>query len=102
MKKALVLLLGVIMLLTMAACGNAPAETKAEEPTPAAEENAPADETTETAFDPYYFSQLKEGASNESPAANPAKERYTIGVLLPMLSNAHFTTASESDYGNIT
>ncbi len=91
MKKALALLFGVVMLLTMVACGNAPADTKTEDYTSAPEENTPADATIETAFNPYYYSQLKEGASNESPAANPAKERYTIGVLLPMLSNAHFT-----------
>ncbi|MDO4343345.1 MAG: sugar ABC transporter substrate-binding protein [Eubacteriales bacterium] len=38
-----------------------------------------------------YYGLLKEGVGTESPEAVPAKEEYTIGVLLPMLANAHFT-----------
>jgi len=91
MKKALALLLCAAMLLAMTACGSAP-QKQPSEPV----EKAPAVENEGTgegkpSFDAHYFASLKEGASNESPAANPAKEKYTIGVLLPMLSNAHFT-----------
>ena len=103
MKKILAILLCAVMVLSVAACGGAasapaataqpaaqPAAEPAAEPAPAEEAAAAVDAAVE-AFDPYYFSQLKEGFSNDSPPANAAKERYTIGVLLPMLSNAHFT-----------
>lgn len=95
MKKILAILLCAAMMLAICACGAAPAETPApaENAAPAKEEVAPAEavEAAVEAIDPYYYASLKEGFSNDAPAANPAKERYTIGVLLPMLSNAHFT-----------
>lgn len=102
MKKILAALLCLTMLLGLAACGgsqaaeSAPAATEAPTATEApadtpAEGTGEAEPAGETVFDPNYFSYLKEGFSNESPEAVPAKEKYTIGVLLPMLSNAHFT-----------
>lgn len=88
MKRTLAVLLCLTMLLALSACGSEPQEAEVSE---APQETGAAEAPKELDFVPDYYSQLKEGAANESPEAVPAKERYTIGVLLPMLSNAHFT-----------
>lgn len=75
MKKYFAVLLSIIMMLTLA-----PVVYGADE-----NENSSAADPAD------YYSHLLEGASTESPEAAPAKENYTIGVLLPMLANAHFT-----------
>ena len=65
MKKFLALLLTLVMVLSLAACGSKPAET-------------PADETPD--------------ASTETPAEEPAAEGGTIGVCIYKFDDAFMTT----------
>ena len=108
MKKSLAILLTLALLFSLAACGGGggtPAATKAPEVTTAPDApettDAPPVETEDaSAGDPAdYFSVLKADESRESPEAVQANEAYTIGVLLPMLSNAHFTAQA---YGYVS
>lgn len=95
MKKLLALLLALSMLAALTACssgGGSGDSSNSGTMSDTASEPA-GDSSQEDTSDKIinYFSYLKDEESTESPAAEQAKERYTIGVLLPMLSNAHFT-----------